>query len=469
MSHEPTYMPPLPDYYEILQVHPKASQAVIKKAYRTLLLEMGHHPDQGGDPAVAALITEAYQVLGDPGRRAEYDEAYFGGPQTAPPPGGAQAGRAAPAQPPRHAAAASSLIVLCPRCRTKNRVRSQEVLDIAKCSKCQQKLSTMPGAGVEFLERVRGGLGRLHATLREAAKKPPRTGPGARRHPPRAIAVGVPLFLMAASGVAIWWTLGGEHLVADPVQTAERLHQQARHEEARRILREAIDFEPANTALHEKLGETCLKQKLYPEAAQHFSQAALHNPDNAHLRARLGRALYLQNDLDLAERAFKMAVQKDASYAPALFDLGNIHAKRQRYGEAAAYYEKALRYEPGADLYYNLGLVRKQDARPDQAIKAFKAALIQDPNHRASMVQLAELYNARGEFELAAAQYLTASQLKHQDVDLHLKLATIYENTGKTNLAIREWTTALAQGKDNPMIVERARRALTKLGAAPAS
>ena len=92
MSHESTPMPPLPDYYEILQVHPRASQAVIKKAYRTLLLEMGHHPDQGGDPAVAATITEAYQVLGDAGRRAEYDLSYFG---AAPTPG--PAGTAAPA------------------------------------------------------------------------------------------------------------------------------------------------------------------------------------------------------------------------------------------------------------------------------------------------------------------------------------------------------------------------------------
>ena len=45
------------DYYEILQVHPKASLAVIKKAYRTLMLELGNHPDRGGDSETAALIS----------------------------------------------------------------------------------------------------------------------------------------------------------------------------------------------------------------------------------------------------------------------------------------------------------------------------------------------------------------------------------------------------------------------------
>ncbi len=465
MSQDTKPMPPLPDYYELLQVHPKASQAVIKKAYRTLLLELGHHPDQGGDPAVAALITEAYQVLGDPTRRLEYDLHYFG---AAPPPSAAGA-RGAPAQAQRPTAAAASLVVLCPRCRTKNRVRSQDVLDIAKCSRCAQKLSRLPNPASELLERARGEWHRTVAAVRETARKPPAAGPGARREPPRAVAIGLPILLMAVSGVAIAWTLSGDYLIGDPLLAAEQLHKEARHDEARRVLRAAVTHDPTNPALHEKIGETCLQQKLYAEAALHFGQAALHNPDNAHVQSRQGRALYLMNDLAGAERAFKRAVSIDPNYTPALFDLGNIHAKRQRYPEAAGYYERGLKSEPSADLYYNLGLVQKQDAHPDQAIKAFKAALVEDPNHRASMVQLAELYHARGEFDQAAAQYLTATQLKHQDVDLHLKLATLYENTGKTNLAIREWSTCLAQGKDNPMIVERARRALSKLGAGPTS
>src|SRR2546430_9080549 len=52
------------DYYEILQVHPRASQEMVKKAYRTLMGEMGGHPDLGGDGERAELINEAYTVLG---------------------------------------------------------------------------------------------------------------------------------------------------------------------------------------------------------------------------------------------------------------------------------------------------------------------------------------------------------------------------------------------------------------------
>jgi hypothetical protein len=60
------------DYYEVLEVSPKARQSVIEKAYRALMRE--DHPDQGGDTARAQLLNEAYQVLHDPVERRKYDE-----------------------------------------------------------------------------------------------------------------------------------------------------------------------------------------------------------------------------------------------------------------------------------------------------------------------------------------------------------------------------------------------------------
>ena len=68
------------DYYQILGVDRKASQDDIKRAFRKLAHE--HHPDKGGNEAKFKEINEAYQALGDPEKRARYDQ--FGsadGPQ----------------------------------------------------------------------------------------------------------------------------------------------------------------------------------------------------------------------------------------------------------------------------------------------------------------------------------------------------------------------------------------------------
>jgi len=64
-----------PDHYATLGIPPDATTAQIKKAYRKLARQ--HHPDTNpGDPDAATrfkTITEAYEILADPGRRQAYD------------------------------------------------------------------------------------------------------------------------------------------------------------------------------------------------------------------------------------------------------------------------------------------------------------------------------------------------------------------------------------------------------------
>jgi molecular chaperone DnaJ len=88
------------DYYKILGVPKDADAATIKKAYRKLAKDL--HPDaNAGDKKIEEkfkAVSEAYDVVSDPKRRAEYDEAQrygasgpMGGARRGP--GGFQGGR----------------------------------------------------------------------------------------------------------------------------------------------------------------------------------------------------------------------------------------------------------------------------------------------------------------------------------------------------------------------------------------
>ncbi|HUA57690.1 MAG TPA: DnaJ domain-containing protein [Verrucomicrobiae bacterium] len=61
------------DYYEVLQLNPKADPETIHRVFRIMAARF--HPDnpQSGNQEKFLLLSEAYRVLGDPEKRAQYD------------------------------------------------------------------------------------------------------------------------------------------------------------------------------------------------------------------------------------------------------------------------------------------------------------------------------------------------------------------------------------------------------------
>lgn len=63
------------DYYEFLQISPHADSETVHRVYRYLAARF--HPDnpKSGDSNLFCMVKAAYDVLSDPGKRAEYDIA----------------------------------------------------------------------------------------------------------------------------------------------------------------------------------------------------------------------------------------------------------------------------------------------------------------------------------------------------------------------------------------------------------
>jgi len=142
------------DYYEVLQVHPKAHPEIIKRAYRTLVAQLHAHPDLGGSHQQMVLINRAYEVLSNPELRGEYDRwrqaeaAVTPRPAARPP--------RAPSPPREAASVAHTIVALCPACGRRNRVSQEIDLARARCGSCGERL--IPAATREAgADRAAGG------------------------------------------------------------------------------------------------------------------------------------------------------------------------------------------------------------------------------------------------------------------------------------------------------------------------
>lgn len=67
---------PLTDYYEVLQISPRADSETIERVFRHLAKR--YHPDnqESGDAQKFSLLVEAHTVLSDPEQRATFDVNY---------------------------------------------------------------------------------------------------------------------------------------------------------------------------------------------------------------------------------------------------------------------------------------------------------------------------------------------------------------------------------------------------------
>jgi len=154
---------PTVDYYEVLQVHPRAHPEIIKRAYRTLVAQLHAHPDLGGSHQQMVLINRAYEVLSSEELRAEYDRwrgQYAPSAASAQPPSSPPPAPASPAGPAR----GDTITTACLKCGRRNRVPQEIGLFRARCGACGERL--IPAAA---------NRGRPPAGAREAA------APAARR------------------------------------------------------------------------------------------------------------------------------------------------------------------------------------------------------------------------------------------------------------------------------------------------
>jgi Flp pilus assembly protein TadD len=413
------------DYYELLQVHPKASPEIIKKAYRTLLLEMNNHPDHGGSVDKASQLNEAYAVLSDPGRRREYDRSRRTGTV-----GGSRQ--------------LDSIIVPCPSCATKNRVKSLAHLRFAKCSRCGSRLTPASdrSAARDWMQSIWDSLPQRtcpscqHRT-RLLDRRCPRCGQGFGT---KFLPAGLhrqPILWFAIAGAAtalcIWlyWTeIAGM---------------------TRNVLPGAQSDQGRITA------ERLTTEGHAPGAIKAWSAWLKDHPDDAEAAGAIGKLYLKEGETGLAVQYLRQAVDSRPDRAQWHFALATAYHKLGNRPEAIRHFRRVTELQPTAGAaYFNLGFLLQAENDTDGAMQAYRRAAELEPDRADALVNLGVLLNKQNDTAGATVAFQNAIRRQANDPEAHYNLGLIYEQLGQGEIARRHLEAAgrayLAAGQ-----VDRAR------------
>lgn len=220
---------------------------------------------------------------------------------------------------------------------------------------------------------------------------------------------------------------------ATPADTGETIPAQPESQPANA---NATNYANANAALapqHLALGRTLLDSGQINEAIAELSLATSLDPKLSEAHNLLGVAYETKGMRELALRSFSVALRDEHDNAEHLNNMGYLLFKNGDYDQAVKYLKRAVKLAPDQQRFWNnLGLVQAQRAKFDDAYQCFLRAVGEFEGH----MNVANRSQAMG-YDKDAIKHLEAARAIQPNVAvIHLRLATLYSRTGKTEQAL---------------------------------
>jgi protein O-GlcNAc transferase len=260
-------------------------------------------------------------------------------------------------------------------------------------------------------------------------------------------------------------------------------YQTGRAPEAVKLIRHAIEINPAAATFHCNLGnalrsagqidEAIAAQRkaieLHPQLAEAYNNLALAyqdagqldqaiaacrhaialNPNYVDAHTNLGNALMAQKLYTEAGVSYRTALTLNPNFAPAHNNLGTALAATGETDVAIACYRTAIKIAPAyAEAYFNLGDALTAQRQPDDAIAAFRRAIALKPEYPEAYNNLANVFRATKRADQAIAAYQKAIDLKPAYAQAHSNLGMAWRDAGKVEEAVAAFRHAISIAPD---------------------
>jgi tetratricopeptide (TPR) repeat protein len=236
------------------------------------------------------------------------------------------------------------------------------------------------------------------------------------------------------------------------------------YQQSAEVGREAIKQLPRDRDVVVYLGYDLLNLKQYDELLQLTSQYDQVLPKEADIPLLAGYVHKQAGQLDLAQKDFTEALQRDPDMVTAYVNRGYVLHDQRQATAAAADFEAALKREPkNGEAHLGLAYASLDMHRPRIALRQVQLAEEQMGDSMPIHLIRATAYGQNGMLMKSAAEYRTALKYSPNDEGLHLALADTLYGLRQYHEAIAELQAAQKLSPDDPLIYAQLARSYAQL------
>jgi tetratricopeptide (TPR) repeat protein len=171
---------------------------------------------------------------------------------------------------------------------------------------------------------------------------------------------------------------------------------------------------------HLMMGSAKLTALDYAGARDDFSKAVALNPKLPELHGLYGVTLLSTGDAEAAQREFRTELLSDPNSFESNLELGVLARQDQKYAEATAYFDRALRVRPGdLGVRYQIANIMLAESKTEESRQELESIIKEAPQFTEAHVTLATVYyrlkrKDDGDRERATVRKLTAEAQARQ-------------------------------------------------------
>lgn len=194
-------------------------------------------------------------------------------------------------------------------------------------------------------------------------------------------------------------------MVKQATDIAFKRFQEGKHEDAEIIVRQALKVCPEDPAALQILGLVLHNNHHFEEAIENFEKAITVEPDNAETYNNLALCYANTGELDKAINLLQKAIdlKPDCSYMHA--NLGLQYRQKQDIDAAIKHFQHSLSLKADPTVWGMLGGCYGEVKALDEAENCFQNALALSPDFAGAHVDLASIYQLRGDWRRGWEEY----------------------------------------------------------------